>query len=54
MLAACAPSSCASESSPARREGYSVVTAGRLGAACFTGGVAVLVATYFLARALRR
>ncbi len=38
----------------ARQEGYGEGTPGQLGGMCLMGGIAVLLATYFLARALRR
>ena len=38
----------------ARQEGYSEGTPGQLGGMCLIGGIAILAATYFLARALRR
>ena len=38
----------------ARQEGYSEGTPGQLGGICLIGGLGTLVATYFLARALRR
>ena len=38
----------------AGQEGYSEGTPGQLGGLCLIGGIAVLVATYYLARALGR